>query len=174
MSIALKPNEERDASYSILVHAGSEYPPVRYRAHTSIDMFSTMQNTTFVWLSIDLMCNLSSKVFASSRVLFFSLCSPIYRNAISAITCAIRCEISELHYVSKSYWKIHLLHKLQISTNYLHADHMLDVEIWVYLYQNKLFLQPSEHMCLREITHAFYIDEYAAFRVLLFYPKAII
>ena len=36
------------------------------------------------------------------------------------------------------------------------------------------FWQPSEHMCLREITHAFYIDKSAAFRVLLFYPKAII
>ena len=33
------------------------------------------------------------------------------------------------------------------------------------------FLQPSEHMCLREITHAFYIDESAAFRVLLFIPR---
>jgi len=37
MPIALQPTEERDASYSILVHAGSEYPTVRYRAHTSID-----------------------------------------------------------------------------------------------------------------------------------------
>ena len=32
------PNEERDASYSILIHAGSEYPTVRYRAHPSIDI----------------------------------------------------------------------------------------------------------------------------------------
>jgi len=38
MPIALLPTEERDASYSILVHAGSEYPTVRYRAHPSIDM----------------------------------------------------------------------------------------------------------------------------------------
>jgi len=36
--IALQPTEERDASDSILVHAGSEYPTVRYRAHPSIDM----------------------------------------------------------------------------------------------------------------------------------------
>ena len=38
MPIALLPTEERDASYSILVHAGSEYPTIRYRAHPSIDM----------------------------------------------------------------------------------------------------------------------------------------
>jgi hypothetical protein len=38
MPIALLPTEERDASYSILVHAGSEYPTVRYRTHPSIDM----------------------------------------------------------------------------------------------------------------------------------------
>jgi len=38
MPIALLPTEERDASYSILVHASSEYPTVRYRAHPSIDM----------------------------------------------------------------------------------------------------------------------------------------
>ena len=36
--IALQPTEERDASYSILVYAGSEYPTVRYRAHPSIEM----------------------------------------------------------------------------------------------------------------------------------------
>jgi len=36
--IALQPTEERDASYSILVHAGSEYPTVRYCAYPSIDM----------------------------------------------------------------------------------------------------------------------------------------
>jgi len=63
MPIALLPTEERDASYSILVHAGSEYPTVRYRAHPSIDMLSTMQNTTFVWLSIDLMCNYEMRGF---------------------------------------------------------------------------------------------------------------
>jgi len=38
MPITLQPTEERDASYSILVHASSEYPTVRYRAHPSIDM----------------------------------------------------------------------------------------------------------------------------------------
>jgi len=38
MPIALQPTEKGDASYSILVHAGSEYPTVRYRAHPSIDM----------------------------------------------------------------------------------------------------------------------------------------
>jgi len=38
MPIALLPTEERDASYSILFHAGSKYPTVRYRAHSSIDM----------------------------------------------------------------------------------------------------------------------------------------
>ena len=38
MPIALLITEERDASYSILVHAVSEYPTVRYRAHPSIDM----------------------------------------------------------------------------------------------------------------------------------------
>jgi len=38
MPIALRPTEERDASYSILVHAGSEYPTVRCLAHLSIDM----------------------------------------------------------------------------------------------------------------------------------------
>jgi len=38
MPIALQPTEERDASYSILVHAGPEYPTVRYLAHPSIDM----------------------------------------------------------------------------------------------------------------------------------------
>jgi len=38
MPIALQPTEDRDASYSILVHAGSEYPTVRYYAHPSIDM----------------------------------------------------------------------------------------------------------------------------------------
>jgi len=38
MPIALQPTEERDASYSILVHADSEYPTVRYLAHPSIDM----------------------------------------------------------------------------------------------------------------------------------------
>ena len=37
--------------------------------------------------------------------------------------------------------------------------------------EQTFFLQPSEHMCLREITHAFYIDEYAAFSVLLFIPR---
>ena len=37
MPSALLPTEERDASYSILVHASSEYPTVRYRAHPSID-----------------------------------------------------------------------------------------------------------------------------------------
>jgi len=36
--IALQPTEERDASYSILVNAASDYPMVLYRAHTSIDM----------------------------------------------------------------------------------------------------------------------------------------
>jgi len=38
MPIALQSTEKRDASYSILVHAGLEYPTVRYRAHPSIDM----------------------------------------------------------------------------------------------------------------------------------------
>ena len=64
MPIALLTTEERDASYSILVHAGSEYPTVRYRAHPINWHALVMQNTTIVWLSINLMWNLSSKVFA--------------------------------------------------------------------------------------------------------------
>jgi len=38
MPIALQTTEERDASYLILVHAGSEYPTVRYNAYPSIDI----------------------------------------------------------------------------------------------------------------------------------------
>ena len=38
MPIVLPPTEQRDASYSILVHASSEYPTARYRAHPSIEM----------------------------------------------------------------------------------------------------------------------------------------
>jgi len=40
MPIALQPTEERDAFYSILVHAGTEYQTFCYRAHPSIDMLS--------------------------------------------------------------------------------------------------------------------------------------
>ena len=40
--------------------------------------------------------------------------------------------------------------------------------------RNQNILQPSEHMCLRDITHAFYIDVSAAYKDLLFYPQAII
>jgi len=38
MPIVLPPTEQRDASYSILVHASSEYPTARYRAHPSIEI----------------------------------------------------------------------------------------------------------------------------------------
>ena len=38
MPIVLLPSDEKEAFYSILVHARSAYPTVRYRAHPSIDM----------------------------------------------------------------------------------------------------------------------------------------
>jgi len=126
------------------------------------------------------MCNLSSKVFArkNCKGLTFSLYSPIHwhafvmQNTTFCVT-VYRSDVqSELHRVGKSYWKILLLHVYcKLSTNYLHADPMLGVGIWVYLCQKPFFLQPSTHMCFRETTHAFYIDVSACVQGFTFYPN---
>jgi len=175
MSIALTPNEERDASYSILVHAGSEYPPVRYRAHPSIDMLSTMQNTTFWCDCLSIWCEIwAPKCLQAHGFLLFP---PL-------LTHLSKCYNHKCNHLCDTMWNLwaslckeilldnslltQIANLYKLSSCWSHARcRNLSISI-----PDKLFFFATINTkCFREITHAFYIDESAAFRVLFFIPR---